>query len=102
MQVSLNKFYNKNKKRTSTRNKDANNNAKNINLEKQMEQTITKEKAEQILRDFDLDPKYGPCKGLSRMKRFENAVRLHLEPSSEIKNLIENFGLNTSYYDTFI
>lgn len=36
--------------------------------------------AEQLLRRFDLEPKYGPCCGVSRSERWERAQRLGIDP----------------------
>ena len=102
MQESMNKFYKKNKKRLSLEDKNLRNKDKIISFDRTIDEEIAKEKAEQSLKAFDLDPKYGPCKGISRMKRYQNAVRLNLNPPNYLKNMIEKFGLNNSYYDNFI
>ncbi|KAJ3041479.1 hypothetical protein HDV00_009275 [Rhizophlyctis rosea] len=47
-----------------------------------------KEQLLQILRDFDLDYKYGPCVGLSRMERWERAAKLDLEPPDLIGKIL--------------
>ena len=102
MQASLNNFYNKNKKKISGENKKIQNKHKVLVEENKINKEITKEIAEDTLKEFDLNPKYGPCKGIPRMRRYLNAVRLNLDPPNNVKSLIEKFGLNTSYYDTYI
>ncbi|KAK6363814.1 hypothetical protein TWF730_001222 [Orbilia blumenaviensis] len=39
---------------------------------------------EKILRHFDLSSQYGPCVGVTRLKRWERAQRLGLEPPIEV------------------
>ncbi|KAL0940362.1 DNA polymerase delta subunit 4 [Colletotrichum truncatum] len=40
--------------------------------------------AEKVLRYFDVSSQYGPCIGLQRMKRWERAQRLGLNPPVEV------------------
>ncbi|GLJ17875.1 hypothetical protein SUGI_0312680 [Cryptomeria japonica] len=47
---------------------------------------------EQILKQFDLDMRYGPCLGLSRMERWQRAVQLGLSPSQDVKDLLDRAG----------
>ncbi|CDS11169.1 hypothetical protein LRAMOSA03432 [Lichtheimia ramosa] len=42
-----------------------------------------------ILRKFDLDYKYGPCVGLTRMERWLRAEKLGLDPPKEVKEFLE-------------
>ena len=42
----------------------------------------------QTLRAFDLDLKFGPCIGPSRLERWERAERLGLEPPSQVKRIL--------------
>jgi hypothetical protein len=51
------------------------------------------------LSHFDADPTYGPCAGIPRMMRWENAHRLGLEPPQEIPYLVEKTGSTKSYLD---
>lgn len=39
---------------------------------------------EKILRHFDLSSQYGPCIGISRMKRWKRAEGLGLKPPVEV------------------
>ncbi|KAJ5611226.1 DNA polymerase delta subunit 4 [Penicillium lagena] len=39
---------------------------------------------EQILRHFDLSSQYGPCIGITRLKRWRRAHRLNLSPPIEV------------------
>lgn len=47
---------------------------------------------EQILRAFDLTSKYGPCTGMTRMERWERAVKLGLEPPMEVPLILNKYG----------
>ncbi|KAI1858910.1 uncharacterized protein JN550_012369 [Neoarthrinium moseri] len=40
--------------------------------------------AEKVLRYFDVSSQYGPCVGMSRMKRWQRADKLGLNPPSEV------------------
>ncbi len=42
------------------------------------------------LKQFDLNPRYGPCVGISRLKRWERAERLKLNPPIQIKNILSD------------
>ncbi len=51
------------------------------------------EQLEQRLRsEFDLETKYGPVVGLSRLGRWERAVRLGLEPPRWVRDTIVQHG----------
>ncbi|CAO3635225.1 unnamed protein product [Cunninghamella echinulata] len=45
---------------------------------------------DKMLRSFDLDYKYGPCIGMSRLDRWERAFYLGLNPPNRIKNILVN------------
>jgi len=45
--------------------------------------------SEVLLRKFDLNMRYGPATGVSRMERFERAQRLGLDPPSYIPSLLQ-------------
>ena len=42
-----------------------------------------------ILRDFDMNLKYGPSRGLSREQRFRRAVKFGLDPPMEVLKAIK-------------
>jgi hypothetical protein len=46
------------------------------------------ENAEDILRMFDLDVRYGPCVGISRLERWERAQALGLEPPLLVREVL--------------
>ena len=48
--------------------------------------------AEETLRAFDLNGKFGPCVNPTRMERWERAERLGLSPPKEVKTLLEKFA----------
>jgi hypothetical protein len=54
---------------------------------------------EGILRDFDLNTKYGPCCSLTREERWTRAFALRLNPPVDILRLIRNTSHNTSVID---
>merc|ERR1712178_265637 len=43
---------------------------------------------EEVLRTFDLDPKFGPCIGITRSERWHRASKLGLDPPSTILELL--------------
>ncbi|MQL98848.1 hypothetical protein Taro_031565 [Colocasia esculenta] len=43
---------------------------------------------ETALRQFDMDMRYGPCLGMSRMERWQRAARLGLHPPPEVADLL--------------
>ncbi len=45
--------------------------------------------AENELRKFDLNPRYGPFVGISRKERFDRALRFGLSPPDCLRELIE-------------
>ncbi|KAF9549751.1 hypothetical protein EC957_002816 [Mortierella hygrophila] len=54
---------------------------------------------EQILRQFDLASKYGPCLGMTRLERWERAFLLGLSPPVDVKDLaVKDTTLNTPIY----
>lgn len=92
---SISDYYTKNKKRTSLR-------TKNKSKEKEVakkKNKISANQAEIKLVQFDLDIRYGPCRFITRTKRYENAEKLGLEPGREIYNLIKSYDLEKSFYD---
>jgi hypothetical protein len=100
-QSSLNNFYNINKKRTQNVNKEME--KINNSLKNSINQTsLTKEQVEQKLIEFDLNPMYGPCRGLTRSKRFDLAVQFGLNPPEEVKKFLNEYKLEKSYYDRFV
>jgi len=98
MQEPLTNFFNKTKKKRVTsfnkKNKTIANTSTNSKL--------SLDEIENKLVSFDLDPKYGPCRGLKRSIRFNLAVKLNLNPPIEILNMILKHDLEKSYYDRFI
>lgn len=48
--------------------------------------------AEETLRAFDLNGKFGPCVNPTRLERWERAERLGLDPPKEVKALLEKFA----------
>lgn len=50
------------------------------------------DEVEEILKEFDMNTSYGPCLGLSRMERWQRAVGLGLNPSHQIKDILERAG----------
>ena len=47
------------------------------------------DEVEEVLRGFDLDIRFGPCTGMTRMERWNRAEKLGLGPPSSIRNLLE-------------
>ncbi|KAJ4866680.1 polymerase delta 4 [Raphanus sativus] len=44
---------------------------------------------EEMLRQFDMNMAYGPCVGMTRLDRWERALRLGMNPPSEIDKLLK-------------
>ncbi|VVA90649.1 unnamed protein product [Arabis nemorensis] len=47
------------------------------------------DKNEEMLRQFDMDMAYGPCMGMTRLGRWERAMRLGMNPPNEIEKLLK-------------
>ncbi|CAJ2677988.1 unnamed protein product [Trifolium pratense] len=59
--------------------------SRNTNQDLQVEN----EKNEKMLQQFDMDTKYGPCIGMTRLERWERAVKFGMNPPEEIGNLLK-------------
>ena len=46
--------------------------------------------AKELLRQFDMSFKYGPCVGISRTIRWERAHKFGLEPPQKIKEMLSD------------
>ncbi|XP_072955829.1 uncharacterized protein [Typha angustifolia] len=44
---------------------------------------------EERLRQFDLDMRYGPCIGLTRLQRWERAAAMGLKPPADVASLLQ-------------
>lgn len=44
---------------------------------------------EEMLRQFDMNMAYGPCVGMTRLDRWERALRLGMNPPGEIEKLLK-------------
>jgi hypothetical protein len=51
---------------------------------------------------FDYNYRYGPSRGITRLKRWERAQKYNLNPPEEIKTKILKYNLNKSILDKFI
>eukprot|EP00245_Coleochaete_scutata_P005131 TRINITY_DN1844_c0_g2_i1.p2 TRINITY_DN1844_c0_g2~~TRINITY_DN1844_c0_g2_i1.p2 ORF type:complete len:127 (-),score=38.20 TRINITY_DN1844_c0_g2_i1:256-636(-) len=47
---------------------------------------------ELVLREFDLEAKFGPCLGMTRMERWQRAHRLGLSPPQVVHDFLEHAG----------
>jgi len=47
---------------------------------------------EEVLRQFDMNMKYGPCIGVPRLERWERASKLGLDPPQQVKLFLERAG----------
>ncbi|KAJ8450576.1 hypothetical protein Cgig2_020213 [Carnegiea gigantea] len=45
---------------------------------------------EEVLRQFDINMKYGPCIGMTRLERWNRANKLGLNPSKEVEELLKS------------
>ncbi|KMZ65454.1 hypothetical protein ZOSMA_31G00395 [Zostera marina] len=48
---------------------------------------------ERLLTEFDMDMKYGPCSGMKRLERWERAVKMDLNPPTEIGNFLKTMKI---------
>jgi DNA polymerase delta subunit 4 len=44
---------------------------------------------EETLRQFDMDMRYGPCIGMSRILRWERAHKMGLHPPLKVKEILQ-------------
>ena len=61
---------------------------KKESVKKDRVDTSNPEQVEKVLRSFDLNSKYGPCIGMTRMERWERAHNLGLCPPEDIRTLL--------------
>ncbi|KAM9314973.1 DNA polymerase delta subunit 4 [Pholidichthys leucotaenia] len=52
----------------------------------------------QKLRDFDLDWRFGPCTGISRLQRWDRAKVHGLNPPAEIRDLLLQTPADPEYH----
>jgi hypothetical protein len=57
-------------------------------VSKKVDKVITLQNTIEILKQFDLDWRYGPCYGVKRLDRWNLANKNHLNPDPLIKQLI--------------
>ncbi len=56
----------------------------------------------EMLEDFDANPTFGPCIGIPRSVRWQNAERFGLDPPKEVLQAIHMTGSEHSYLDKYI
>merc|ERR1711998_814285 len=57
---------------------------------------VLDKKSQQILHEFDLAMKYGPCVGLTRTERWDRAHKLGMNPPENVKQMLETLAGDTS------
>jgi len=50
-----------------------------------------------ILKQFDLDSKYGPCTGMTRLERWARAEKFQFDPPKVVREIIERHLTDTNY-----
>ncbi|KAG5849624.1 hypothetical protein ANANG_G00112910 [Anguilla anguilla] len=67
--------------------------------EKQDKEPAAPEKEKDLLelQQFDLDWRYGPCTGISRLQRWERAELYGLKPPQTVRDLLRRSGEETDY-----
>ncbi|GAB1604589.1 DNA polymerase delta subunit 4-like [Argonauta hians] len=50
-----------------------------------------------VLSEFDLNWRFGPISGITRLERWERANKFCLNPPERVKNIILSHGVNTPY-----
>uniref|UniRef100_A0A8C1A0U3 Si:dkey-28b4.7 n=1 Tax=Cyprinus carpio TaxID=7962 RepID=A0A8C1A0U3_CYPCA len=58
---------------------------------------LEREKDLEELKKFDLDWKFGPCTGISRLQRWERAALHGLNPPQEIKDILLKESTDPEY-----
>lgn len=48
-----------------------------------------------LRREFDLETKFGPTSGLTRLERFHRAVKLGLDPPEWVEEIVEKHGIDS-------
>lgn len=56
---------------------------KNPVTKKEKSVKLRDDEKEEILVKFDLDPAYGPCRGISRLQRYSRALKFGVKPAPE-------------------
>lgn len=51
--------------------------------------SLTEEQVEDVLRLFDLNPRYGPFIGINRIERWHRASRFGLDPPPLVRQLLD-------------
>ncbi|XP_073334084.1 DNA polymerase delta subunit 4 [Pagrus major] len=65
--------------------------------QREAETETVREKELQKLRQFDLDWRFGPCTGISRLQRWERAKLHGLNPPEEIRWLLSQTHTDSEY-----
>ncbi|XP_037329009.1 DNA polymerase delta subunit 4 [Pungitius pungitius] len=65
------------------------------------ETATVQEEELQRLQQFDLDWRFGPCTGISRLQRWERAKLHGLSPPEEIRYLLLQTGYNLSLWSLY-
>lgn len=56
---------------------------------KPKQHALTPEQSEDVLRMFDLNPRYGPFIGIDRIERWNRAQRFGLDPPTDVRQLLD-------------
>ncbi|TMS23785.1 DNA polymerase delta subunit 4 [Larimichthys crocea] len=65
--------------------------------QKESETGTVREEELQKLKQFDLDWRFGPCTGISRLQRWERAKLHGLNPPEEIRDLLSQAHTDAEY-----
>ncbi|XP_018539951.1 DNA polymerase delta subunit 4 [Lates calcarifer] len=65
--------------------------------QKEAETDTVRQEELQKLRQFDLDWRFGPCTGISRLQRWERAQLHGLNPPEEIRELLLKTHIDPEY-----
>ncbi|XP_060939551.1 DNA polymerase delta subunit 4 [Limanda limanda] len=68
--------------------------------QQEADSVTVRDKELQKLRQFDLDSKFGPCTGISRLQRWERAQFHGLSPPEEIRDLLLQTHTDPEYYQS--
>eukprot|EP00249_Psilotum_nudum_P010964 c22880_g1_i1 orf=144-482(+) len=83
----------KNHQSSAARSKSKEISTKHVQVVKNEDSGVTSpgfdNEGEELLRQFDMDIRYGPCLGVTRLERWERAKRLSLQPPEDVKEVLD-------------
>ena len=90
---------------TLLKNKKSNSHANHVQVKESSDRIVDPKVSQdlqdlEILKSFDLNLKYGPNLGLSRLERYQRALDLELNPPLEIKEILQRLPSTPKYQES--